>query len=215
MRHDAEVVLASFSPDGTRIATGARNGAVRLWDGRSGRATAQLRGHEWEISSAVFSPDGTRVATASRHGGPARIWDAASGAEISRVAEANRVDMYGGIQSAAFSPDGTRLVIADSDDVRIFDVASGWELARLFGHLSAPSGAVFSADGARLVTAAGVDVQVWDVSRANASMEALATIACATFLEDGERRFSAEEARADWLVRETWRPERNVCGAGE
>lgn len=56
-----------------------------MWDAVSGAEIALLRGHEDRVESAAFSPDGTRIVTASSDR-TARVWEAASGAEIARVA---------------------------------------------------------------------------------------------------------------------------------
>ncbi|KAG1899840.1 uncharacterized protein F5891DRAFT_380520 [Suillus fuscotomentosus] len=62
----AEKVLSvSFSPDGTRIATGSVDKTVRLWDAATGQPIGEpLRGHTGAVSSVLFSPDGTRIASA-------------------------------------------------------------------------------------------------------------------------------------------------------
>ena len=91
-----------------------------------------LAGHTGSVVSAAFSPDGTRVVTASDDG-TARIWDAASGEELTLLRGHS-----GWVVSAAFSPDGTRVVTASYDGTaRIWDAASGKELARLRGHTGA------------------------------------------------------------------------------
>ena len=54
-------------------------------------------------------------------------------------------DVYG----VAFSPDGTRLATASGDpSVKLWDVASGQELATLTGHAATVFDVAFSRDGA-------------------------------------------------------------------
>ena len=56
----------AFSPDGTRIAAGSGDKAIRLWDTATGQPVGQpLRGHDAPVLSVAFSPDGTRIASAS------------------------------------------------------------------------------------------------------------------------------------------------------
>ena len=106
-----------------------------------------MRGHAGAVHSAAFSLDGRRLLTASEDG-TARIWDAASGAQLVRMA-----GQSGPLSSAAFSPDGTRVVTTSGDrTARVWDAATGRELARL-EHGSRVYLAMFRPDGAGLVTA--------------------------------------------------------------
>ena len=58
----------------------------------------------------------------------------------------------GNVRSVAFSPDGSQIVSGSIDrTVRIWDVASGEELAILSGHDSYVSSVAFSPDGSRIV----------------------------------------------------------------
>ena len=52
------------------------------------------------MNAVAFSPDGTRVATGSNDGS-ARVFDPATGTQISRLNHSDRVN------AVAFSPDGT------------------------------------------------------------------------------------------------------------
>ena len=60
----------------------------------------------------------------------ARIWDAATGKELTVLR--GHTDA---VRSAAFSPDGTRIVTASDDETaRIWDAATGKEITVLRGH---------------------------------------------------------------------------------
>ena len=64
------------------------------------------------------------------------------------------VGHQGPVQSACFSPDGARVVTASYDrTARLWDAATGQELAALHGHEGRVESASFSPDGARIVTA--------------------------------------------------------------
>ena len=55
----------SFSPDGTKVASGSSDKTVKLWDVTSGECLQTLEGHSHYVTSVSFSPDGTKVASGS------------------------------------------------------------------------------------------------------------------------------------------------------
>src|SRR5262249_39465885 len=65
--HPQRVAALAFSPDGTRLASGAGypDDSARLWSVPAGEAVAVLRGHRNSIRAVAFSPDGKRLASGS------------------------------------------------------------------------------------------------------------------------------------------------------
>src|SRR5262249_37037575 len=56
---------AAFSPDGRYLVTGQLEGAVQIWDARTGQPVATLATHDREIRGVVFSRDGRHLVSAS------------------------------------------------------------------------------------------------------------------------------------------------------
>ncbi|CAB1063128.1 High-affinity carbon uptake protein Hat/HatR [Olavius sp. associated proteobacterium Delta 1] len=100
------------------------------------------------------------------------------------------------VLSVAFSPDGTRIVTASQDKTaRVWDLATGAELATFSGHTERVNSAAFSPDGAHIVTASNDRTsQVWDAAT-NEVIASLthhrAAVSSAAFSPDGNRIVTA------------------------
>ena len=136
------ITSVAFSPDGSSILAGSRDGLARLWDANSGKEIRSFAGHTEMVNSVAFSPDGHLVVTASSDK-TARLWDAASGKEI-RIFIGHR----GAVNSVAFSPDGRSFATGSSDKtVRLWNTAGGEEIRSFLGHGGEVTAVVFSRDG--------------------------------------------------------------------
>ena len=99
----------SFSPDGTKVASGSYDKMVKLWDVTSGECLQTLEGHSDYVTSVTFSPDGMKVASGSWDNA-VKMWDATSG-ECLQTLEGH--SWY--VNSVSFSPDGTKVASGSSD----------------------------------------------------------------------------------------------------
>ena len=111
----------------------------------------------------AYSRDGRRLATVERERG-VTLWDVASqkAARDSRFVPAG----YWRADRASLNPAGTLLAAGSAEGpVRLWDVATGQEVARLEGHDKDSLDVAFHPDGSLLATT-GVDgtVRLWDVA---------------------------------------------------
>jgi WD40 repeat protein len=145
--HDEFVNAVAFSPDGTMVVSGSDDRTAKLWDPATGEEISTLAGHEGEIFGVAFNHDGTMVATASLDG-TTKVWEAETGDNLLTLRSGTATGVV------AFDPDGTRLATADVQGVKLWDLASGDEVATLAGPNDRIVDVEFNHDGTLLATAA-------------------------------------------------------------
>ena len=64
----------TFSPDGSIVVSGHRDGKVQLRDATTGKIITEHTGHDFWISELVFTEDGTTLATSGADG-TILVWD--------------------------------------------------------------------------------------------------------------------------------------------
>lgn len=158
--HTALINQATFSPDGSLIATASDDTTIRLWDAVSGAATATLSGHSDWVRDVDFTPDGEFLVSASTDR-TVSVWDVAAASEV-LVIQGHGDSVW----DVAIHPDGDLIASASSDQTaRVWDIESGEEIAVMQGHEGPIFGVAFSPDGL-LVATAGDDgtVRLWDAA---------------------------------------------------
>ncbi|WP_162909508.1 hypothetical protein [Aggregatilinea lenta] len=154
---NSSVSSVAFSPDGTLLASGALNGAVRLWNASTGALAAELPDTGNRTNSVAFSADGQWLA-AGGNDSVVRLWNVAT-----RQAVQSFDGPQGAINAVAFSAQGN-LLVAGSDDgnVYLWDVGTRQRIATLQGHSSYVTSVAFSPDGTLLASGSEDDtIRLW------------------------------------------------------
>lgn len=159
--HLTAVTALCFSPDSTRLVTGARFGSVGIWSTETGTRLGMFEAHGTDVNAIVFSGDGTRFVTASADN-TASVWSLETG-ELEQSVRVPGVS----ISKALFTPDGRQLVTADTaptENLRLWDLESG-RLVRILGeHAGGALALSFLTDGT--LATGGVDqkVRLWNLA---------------------------------------------------
>ena len=157
----APASVVALSPDGKHAASGARNGALRIWDAATGQLVRQLQlsGGSGPVRSIAFSPDDKHLAAGAQNTGQIEVWDVASGQRLATL-----TGHAAGVQALQFTPDGTRLASGSFDQtVRIWDADTYDSLLTLRDHQEPITSLVFSPDGTDLYSSAsGGTVRIWE-----------------------------------------------------
>src|SRR5262245_36458335 len=154
----------AFSPGGERIASAGEDGAIKVWNSKTGAVIQTLHAaHRGSSYSVVFHPDGKHLASTGADG-KVKVWDWKIGDHPvfteSSGADHNRGTAYG----VAFSPDGGRLAVGSDGAVNVWDLQTK---QLLFGtlpvHAKKGISVAFSPDGRRLASGSwSGDVMIWN-----------------------------------------------------
>lgn len=153
---DGPIKCMAVSADGTLGASTDGYRDLIVWNLKTGKYAATIKGSNYEITSAAISCDGKTIAAGC--GDRVRLWDVDKGGR-------NRI-LLGGPHSAslvAFSPDGSKIASGGGDNqITIWDVQSGRRL-RIIYRVGNCYTLAFSADGSRIISANFSQTEVADV----------------------------------------------------
>ncbi|KAF9174643.1 hypothetical protein BGX21_011381, partial [Mortierella sp. AD011] len=160
--HQKDVNSVSFSPEGDRIATGSKDGTIRLWDANTGKCIHVLKDHNNSVNVVVFSPKGDQIASGGE-GDIVTLWSVESG-EATYTLKGHSAK----ITSVVYTFEGDLIASGSSDKtVRLWNAETG-EFIRSFGgqdgHDDEVTKVAFSRSGEQLASG-GADKKLllWNV----------------------------------------------------
>ncbi|KAH7918878.1 WD40 repeat-like protein [Leucogyrophana mollusca] len=155
------VQCLAFSPNGSEIATGSRDGSFHVCDVLTGKVlVGPVKGHTKFVASLVYSPDGRLIITGSWDQS-VRVWDAKTGQEVGQP----MLEHKHYVTCLAVAVDGRSIVSGSFDNtVRVWDIETRLQIGEPLGVEHGILSVAFSPDG-RFVVGGSYDgiVQLWDI----------------------------------------------------
>ena len=106
--HSTTIRTLDLDPEGRRLATGTRNGEVRVWSCETGEVLCDLPKHDMAALAVEFRPGTNELVTGSFRPAYVRFFDLATCTERARSRD------LGSLLRLAVSPDGERVITVGS-----------------------------------------------------------------------------------------------------
>ncbi len=159
--HTDAVYTVAWSPDGTQIASGGRDGLARLWDAATGADVFIYRGHTRSVNAVAWSPHGGSFIASGSNDNTVQIWEAGTGRLQQRYSGHSNY-----VGTLVWSPDGTLIASGSNDTtVQVWEAKTGTLLYTYRGHSAPVKSVDWSPDGMSIASASlDTTVQVWRAS---------------------------------------------------
>jgi WD40 repeat protein len=180
LQSDSGIINAiAIAPDNKTLISGSADRIVRIWNLETGQRQALLKGHAQEISSLAVSADGKTLVSGSSDG-TVKVWQLPTGklkatfpdkatVDTETIAigplEIQAQDPFSPVKSVALSRDGKQAVSVKSNQIQVWNLATGQLQAEFSPPAYDPTqSAVFSPDGQTIVSTHSQQIKVWDLA---------------------------------------------------
>jgi len=162
LKHDSEVEMCAYSPDGETIAAGLSNGKVIMYSTSNWETLWTSEGHSGKVTSMMYSPNGIQIASGSSDH-TVQLCDVRTGRCIYALN-----GHEGEVTSIAYSPQRDQIATSSDDKtVKVWDVESGECRHIWIGHFRRVSGVIYSPNGTQIASRCVYTVRIWDVETGN------------------------------------------------
>lgn len=204
IEHDNWLMDATFSPDGSRIATASVDNVVRVWNSDSGAPVTNPMMMKTPQHVVTFNSEGTRIVSAG-NSGKARVWNAETGAPVTPVLSHGDINGAptgpGGVAAAAacFSlNDRAVATVCGDKTVRLWSAETGEPLTAPLRHEDHILSCEFqpSSNGYLLTGSLDGTARLWDPATGlpvGSTMRHLDRIYCARFAPVDNRLVTVSE----------------------
>ena len=167
IRDKSETNSVAFSPLGERLASGNKNGEIKIWDSQSGRELKSHLAHSKSVVCVAFHPNGNHLASVSLDR-MVKVWDVTTWPwQEVFSAPCDAVHGLAAGCTVAFSPnvEGRRLAAGSQGEVQVWDWRSKQVLHRFAGHEPRSISVAFGRDGRLASGDWRGSVKLWDLEQ--------------------------------------------------
>jgi len=179
----------SFSPDGKKLVACGADGALHIFDVRTGKEYRRLDGHSGRVWTVAFAPDNRRILSGG-FDSSIRLWDLVSGRETRKLP--GHTDY---VRDVVFNRDG-HLALSGGDDrmVRLWNLTTGTEVRSFPGHNHFVWSVALSRDGKKALSGSlDKTIRLWDVEAGTLIKKLVGhgdTVLSVAFTPDGRKAIS-------------------------
>jgi hypothetical protein len=191
--HTEPITAVSWHPCDSKIATGAYDGLIKLWDAETGELLHTLERHsavqqiKTQIKTLDWNHDGSQIASGSNDW-TVRIWDGSTGELLKTL-----TGQDSGFEYLAWSHDSSRIATCSFRIVKIWDSASG--VCLLTRDNTSATIVSWNHDSSKIISASSTyknSIIIWD-SVSGELLKTLEGYGSASWSHDGKKILSGSD----------------------